>query len=314
LIGLMKPSARIINVARGAVINEDDLYDALEKKKIAGAALDVFAQEPPQNRRFEKLDNCLVTPHLGASTEEAQVEVAIDAAAELVEAIRGTQIRNAVNVPGLDKSLPEIVKQYRVLAERLGLVISSITTGTIKKIEVTYRGEIASQDTNAVTTGFSIGLLQKHFEEPVNVVNAPVLVRQRGLSIDETKNSEARDFASTMAVRVVTDEVDRKVTGTIIGKCTPRIIGVDDFALEMSPEGTIMVIFNDDRPGVIGAVGTICGRHKLNIGTMGVGRVKNRAVLAISLDTAPDDKAIAEFQKQDFVKNVYVCQLPSTSN
>ena len=314
LIGLMKPDARIINVARGAVINEDDLYNALEQKKIAGAALDVFAQEPPKNRRFEALDNCLVTPHLGASTEEAQVEVAIDAAAELVDAIRGTQIRNAVNVPGLDKSLPEIVKQYRVLAERLGMVISSITTGTIKKIEVIYRGEIASQDTGAITTSFSIGLLQKHFEEPVNVVNAPVLVRQRGLSIDETKNSEARDFSSTMAVRVITDEVDRKVTGTIIGKCTPRIIGVDDFALEMSPEGTIMVIFNDDRPGVIGAVGTICGRHKLNIGTMGVGRVKNRAVLAISLDTAPDDKAIAEFQKQDFVKNVYVCQLPSTGN
>ena len=314
LIGLMKPNARIINVARGAVINDDDLYDALEQKKIAGAALDVFAQEPPKNRRFETLDNCLVTPHLGASTEEAQVEVAVDAAQELVDALRGTQMRNAVNVPGMDKSLPDIVKKYRVLAERLGLVVSSITTGTIKKIEVIYRGEIASQDTNAITTSFSIGLLQKHFEEPVNAVNAPLLARDRGLSIDETKNPEARDFASTMAVRVVTDEVDRKVTGTIIGKRTPRIIGVDDFALEMSPEGTIMVIFNDDRPGVIGAVGTICGHHKLNIGTMGVGRVKNSAVLAISLDAAPDDKAIAEFQKQDFVKSVYVCELPPTGN
>ena len=315
-LALMKPSVRIINVARGPVINEDDLYQALKDKKIGGAALDVFAQEPPKNRDFEQLDNCIVTPHLGASTEEAQVEVAVDAAAELVEAIRGTQMSNAVNVPGLDKSLPDIVKKYRLLGERLGLVISSITPGAIKKVEVTYRGEIAEQETAAITSGFSVGLLQNKFEEPVNLVNVPILAKQCGISIDEIKNQDAQDFASTMAVRVVTDKIDRKVTGTIIGKQMPRIIGIDDYALEMTPEGTIMIIFNDDRPGVIGAVGGICGKHKLNIGTMGVGRIKdqNRAVLAIDLDEAPDDKAIAEFQKQDFVKSVFVCHLPEGGN
>jgi len=315
LIELMKPTARIINVARGAVINEDDLYDALEANKIAGAALDVFMQEPPENRRFEKLDNCIVTPHLGASTEEAQIEVAVEAAQELVDALRGSQVRNALNVPGLDKSLPEIVKLYRVLAERLGMAISSIAPGKIRQVEVTYRGEVAGYDSAALTTSFIVGLLQRHFEEPLNVVNAPVLAKQRGISVDEIKNPDAQDFASTMAARVVTDEVDRKVIGTIIGKKTARIIGIDDYKLEMSPEGAVMIIFNDDRPGVIGAVGTICGKHSLNIGTMGVGRVKdeNRAVLAISLDEAPQAKAIAEFQKQDFVKSVYVCELPGGS-
>lgn len=312
LIGVMKPTAYIINVARGAVINDDDLYDALEQNKIAGAALDVFIQEPPENRRFEKLSNCLVTPHLGASTQEAQIEVAVDAAQELVDALRGSQMRNAINVPGLDKSLPEIVKQYCVLAERLGLVISTLAPGKIKSIRVTYRGEIAAHDTAAVTTSFAIGLLQNNFEEPVNAVNAPLLAKQRGLSFDEMKNPDARDFASTMAVKVVTDKVSRLVVGTIIGKKIPRIIGIDDYALEMSPEGTIMIIFNDDRPGVIGAVGSICGKHNLNIGTMGVGRIKdqNRAVLATSLDETPDADAIAEFHKQDFVKSVFVCQLP----
>ncbi|MBN1763770.1 MAG: phosphoglycerate dehydrogenase, partial [Sedimentisphaerales bacterium] len=316
LLALMKPEVRIINVARGAVINEADLYKALKEKKIAGAALDVFAQEPPENRGFEELDNCIVTPHLGASTEEAQIEVAVDAAAELVDAIRGTQLRNAVNVPGLDKTLPDIVKKYRGLAERLGLTISSIAPGSVKKVEVTYRGDIAGQDTSAVTTSFCVGFLQKHFEEPVNVVNVPLLARQRGLSIDEVKNPDARDFASTMAVRVVTEQVDRKVIGTIIGKHIPRIIGIDDYSLEVTPEGTIMIIFNDDRPGVIGAVGTICGKHKLNIGTMGVGRIKeqNRAVLAIDLDEAPDADAIKEFQQQDFVKEVFVCQLPGSNS
>jgi len=315
LLGKMKPTARIINVARGAVIDEKALYDALAAKKIAGAALDVFAQEPPANRRFEELENCVVTPHLGASTEEAQIEVAVDAAAELVDALRGTQMRNALNAPGMDKALPEIVRKYRVLAERLGVVISSIAPGSIKKVEVTYRGEIAGADTAAVTTSFSVGLLQKHFEEPVNVVNVPMLAKQRGISIDEVKNPDAKDYSSTMGVRVVTDKVERRVIGTIIGKAMPRIIGIDDYELEMSPEGTIMIIFNDDRPGVIGSVGTICGKHKLNIGTMGVGRVKaeDRAVLAISLDEAPGAKAINEFQKQDFVKSVYVCELPGNS-
>ena len=155
------------------------LYDALAANKIAGAALDVFAQEPPENRRFEELDNCIVTPHLGASTEEAQIEVAVDAAAELVDALRGTQMRNALNAPGMDKALPEIVRNYRVLAERLGVVISSIAPGSIKKIETIYRGEIAGADTAAVTTSSSVGLLRKHFEEPVNVVNVPMLAKQR---------------------------------------------------------------------------------------------------------------------------------------
>lgn len=312
LLGIMKPTAKVINVARGAVINEDDLYKALSDGIIGGAALDVFAQEPPENRGFEKLDNCLVTPHLGASTTEAQVEVAVDAAKELVDALRGTRVRNALNVPGLDKSLPEIVRQYSVLAERLGMVASSITTGQVKKVEVAYRGEISAVDASALTTRLMVGLLQRYFDEPVNLVNAPVLAKQHGISFSETRDPDAEYFASVMTVRVVTDQVERKVAGTIVGKAIPRIIGVDDFEFEMSPEGTVLVIFNDDRPGVIGAVGSICGKHKLNIGTMGVGRLKdkNEAVLAISLDNAPEAKAIAEFEKQDFVKSVYVCEFP----
>lgn len=314
-IGLMKPTARIINVARGPVIKEDDLYAALAAKKIAGAALDVFAKEPPENRGFEKLDNCLVTPHLGASTEEAQIEVAVDAVKEILDALRGVQVRNAVNVPGLDKGLPELVRKYRPLAERLGMLLSGITPGAIKKVELTYRGEIAGQDTAALKTSFLVGLLKKHFEEPINLVNAPMLAKQRGISIDETRNADSADYSSSLAARLVTDQGERQVLGTIIGKDIPRIIGVDDYELEMSPEGTILVIFNHDRPGVIGAVGSICGKHKLNIGTMGVGRVKeqNRAVLAISLDAAPDTKAIEEFRGQDFVKQVFVCELPGAN-
>ena len=311
-LGMMKATARVVNVARGPVVDEDALYKALGEGRIAGAALDVFAKEPPDNRGFEKLDNCIVTPHLGASTEEAQIEVAVDAAAELVDMLRGAAMRNAVNVPGLDKALPDIVKRYRGLADRLGMVVSSIAPGAIKKLEVSYRGEIADHEVAAVTTSLAAGLLRKHFEEPVNVVNAPMLLKQRGIAIDELRSPDAGDYLSTMGVKVVTEKVTREVVGTVVGKRFHRIIRVDDYDLEMSPEGTILVIFNDDRPGVIGAVGSICGRHKLNIGTMGVARVRDedRAVLALSLDEAPDAKAMAELEGQDFVKSVYVCRLP----
>jgi len=307
-LAMMKSTVRIINVARGPVINEADLYAALEAKKIGGAALDVFAKEPPENRGFEKLTNCIVTPHLGASTEEAQVEVAIDAVNELVDALRGVQVRNAVNVPGLDKSLPAIVQNYRILAEKLGMILSAITPGKIQKVEVTYRGEIAAAAHAPVTTAFTIGLLKKHFEEPINVVNAPLMAKQRGISIDVVTNPETQNFTHTMTAKLVTEEVSHKIIGTIVGKDLPRVLGIDDFQFEMSPEGTFMIIFNDDRPGVIGSVGMICGRQGINIGTMGVGRQKeaNKAVLAISLDKVPDEKAMAEFQKLDFVKNVYV--------
>ncbi len=311
-IAMMKPNARIINVARGPVIVEDDLYAALKENKIAGAALDVFAVEPPENRGFEGLSNCIVTPHLGASTEEAQIEVAVDAAKELVDALRDTQMRNAVNVPGLDKSLPEIIKQYKNLAERLGMVISSITPGKVQQVQVTYRGDIAKQDTSAVTTSSLVGLLQQHFETNVNVVNAPSLAKERGISIDETKNSDIKDYSSTLSIRVVTDSADRCITGTIYGQGSLRIVGVDDYALEMTPEGSVIFVFNNDKPGVIGHVGTICGKHNINIGTMGVGRVKdeNRALLAIDTDAMPPQEAIDELNAQDFVNSVYVCDLP----
>jgi len=220
-------------------------------------------------------------------------------------------MRNALNAPGLDKTLPDIVKQYCSLAERLGMVISTLAPGTIKNVEVTYRGEIASQDTSAVTTSFSVGLLQNHFEEPINAVNVHLLAKQCGLSCDEIKNPDSRDFASTIAVRVVTDQIDRRVTATIIGKNIQRVIAIDDYALEVTPEGTILIAFYDDKPGVIGSIGTICGKHNINIGTMGVGRLKDNAVLAVSLDEIPTDEIIAEFKKQVSVQSAFVCKLPT---
>jgi len=305
-IEMMKPTVRLVNCARGGIINEDALYDALAANRISGGALDVFPKEPPENTRFSESENCIVTPHLGASTEEAQIEVAVE-----VDAIKGGPVRNALNAPSTAGAVPAIVSQYTELARRIGAVLSTIAPGQIKEVQVQYRGSIAEQATESATLGFSMGLLQKHFEMPLNMVNTRVLAKERGISIDETKNTEAKDVASSFSATVVTDKVTRTVTGSVFGGTLLRIIEIDGFNIEVTPQGSVLVIFNDDKPGVIGSVGTICGRHNINISTMGVGQkpAEQKAMLAVSLDQGPDDKAIEELSKLDFVNEIYVCKL-----
>ncbi len=308
---MMKPTTRIVNCARGGIINEDALYDALEKNVIAGAALDVFPEEPPKNKRFEKVANCLVTPHLGASTEEAQIEVAVEAAQILVDAIKGGPIKNALNAPSTGGAVPLVVNTYATLARRIGTLMSSIAGGQIKKIEVQYRGSIAQHDTNIITASFQIGLLQPHFEETINMVNVPILAKERGISIDETKNTESKNVASGFGAKVTTAKGVNTITGTVFSDKIMRIIEINGFDVEMTPADTVMIIFNDDKPGVIGAVGTVFGKHGINIQTMGVGQkaAEKKAILAVSLDARPDEKAIKEVSQLDFVNEVYLCKL-----
>ena len=310
-IKMMKPTVRLINTARGGIINEDALYKALAEGAIAGAALDVYPTEPPENTRFTEFENCLVTPHLGASTREAQIDVAVEAAQILVDAIKGGPVRNALNAPSIAGVIPPIVSRYAELARRIGTLVSIIAPGHIKDVEVQYRGSIAEMAVEPVTLHFAIGLLQRHFEMPLNMVNVPVLAKERGISIDETKNTKAKDVAASFSAKVVTDKVTRTVTGSVFGGTLPRIIEIDGFNIEMTPQGAVLVIFNDDKPGVIGAVGTVCGRHNINICTMGVGQkpAEQKAMLAVSLDKEPETKVTEELGKLDFVNEIYVCKL-----
>jgi D-3-phosphoglycerate dehydrogenase len=310
-IKMMKPSVRLINCARGGIINEDALYDALASGAIAGAALDVFPKEPPENKRFSEFENCIVTPHLGASTEEAQIEVAVEAAQILVDAIKGGPIRNALNAPSTARAVPPMVAQYTELARRIGVMLSTVAPGQIQEVQVQYRGSIAELPVESASLGFSMGLLQKHFEMPLNIVNTPVLAKERGISIDETKNAEPKDVSSSFSARVVTDKVTRTVTGSVFGGTLLRIFEIDGFNIEVTPQGAVLVIFNDDKPGVIGSVGTVFGRHNINICTMGVGQkpAEQKAMLAVSLDKEPGHQAVEELGKLDFVNEIYVCKL-----
>ncbi|MFC1677900.1 NAD(P)-dependent oxidoreductase, partial [Planctomycetota bacterium] len=310
-IDMMKRSVRLVNCARGGIINEEAMYKALSDGRIAGAAIDVFPTEPPENTGFSELESCLVTPHLGASTSEAQVEVAVEAAQILVDAIKGGPVKNALNAPSLSGAMPEIVVQYAELARRIGTVVGVVSPGHIKNVEIKYRGSIAEMDVEAVSLNFMIGLLQRHFDMTLNMVNVNYMAKERGISVNEIKNVEPEDVAASFSARIVTDKIDRTVTGSVFGGSLLRIIDIDGFSTEITPEGSVLIIFNDDKPGVIGAVGNLCGKHGLNICTMGVGQKlsEGKAALAISLDAEPSAEAVEEFGKLDFVNEIYVCKL-----
>lgn len=306
---MMKPTCRIVNCARGGIINEDELYNALLSKTIAGAALDVFSKEPPENMRFKEVPSCLVTPHLGASTEEAQIEVAVEAVQILVEALKGGPIRNAVNAPSLGSAAP-IVCYYADLAQRIGSMMSSLAPGQIKEAKVEFRGSIADKQVDSIATSFKIGLLQPHFDSVVNIVNVGLLAKERGISVDVTKNTEIKDLESSFTATVKTDKVSRTIRGTVFGGKLLRIIEIDGFSAEVTPEGQMLVIFNDDRPGVIGAIGTAIGKHGVNINTMGVGHKSDgKAIFVASLDKGIDGKAVDEIKSLDFVNEVYACKV-----
>ena len=314
-IAMMKPGVRLINAARGGIVEPGALLAGLESGKVAGAAVDVWTKEPPESEAEKKLiahPNVLAVPHLGASTEEAQEQVALDAAQQLVLALAGGEIRNAVNAPGFDRALPPLLRPYVELARRMGTILMAITPGALKKVEVTYRGAIAEMDVGPLTTYVLVGLFAPHMEEPVNVINAPVLAEQRGVEVQQSTSGSVREFANLMEVRLQTDQMERSAGGTIFGNQLPRIIAIDGFRMEMNPEGNVLVIFNDDMPGVVGKFGTILGRNQINIADMTLSRKADpsKAVIGINLDNPPGEAVIGEIRSQEFVNAAYYLSLP----
>ena len=313
-IAEMKPTCRLINAARGGVIDEAALADALEAGAIAGAALDVFTAEPPESavhRRLIEHPNVLAVPHLGASTAEAQDQVSVDAAMELVAALQGEEVRNAVNAPGFDSALPPTLRPFTQLAQRLGTILSAVTQGALKKVEVSYCGEIGSLNVAPVTTHLLAGLLAPRFNVPVNVVNAPGLARDRQIEVVTSTCETSREFTNLMEVTVQTDRVARRGCGTILDGRYPRITSLDGYRMELKPEGHVAILFNKDCPGVIGHYGTVFGDAGINIADMTVSRMsEGMAVVALNLDTAPSAKVMEQVRAIDFVTEAHIMELP----
>jgi D-3-phosphoglycerate dehydrogenase len=308
----MKPSVFIINCARGGIVNEQDLYDAITQGCVAGAALDVFAKEPPIGNPLLTLEEVIATPHLGASTAEAQENVALAIADQIADFLTRGTIRNAVNAPNIDGVVLAKLRPYLVLSERLGCVLTQITKGAIQKVSIEYVGDAASLETQPLTISILKGMLTPVLgRDMVNFVNVPVHVKERNIRVTTSVRSEAEDFTNLISIHVKTSQGENLVAGTILGKKEPRMVLINDFRLEAALEGHLLLIHNIDTPGTIGAIGTCLGRHNINISLMNVGQVLERGqnIIFLRTDTSVPAHVIEELLGMDNVDVVQAIEL-----
>ncbi len=286
-IAQMKTGVRVVNCARGGIIDEGALYDALKAGKVAGAALDVFEQEPNTNSPLFELTNFICTPHLGASSEEAQENVAVEIAQQIVDYLQKGIIRNAVNAPSMDPELYKVLQPYLTLSEKLGRLGSQLAEGRMHEVRIDYRGEIAGYDAAPLTAAVVKGALDPFMEDAVNYVNALALAKGRSIRVIESKVLEEADYTSLITVTIRSDRGTSEVAGTLFSRREPRVVQINEFRLEAIPEGHLLIFSNLDVPGVIGTIGTLLGKHKVNIAGMQLGRERpgGRALSVVNVDS-----------------------------
>jgi D-3-phosphoglycerate dehydrogenase len=302
----MKNKVLIINCARGGIINEKALYEAIKSGKVVGAALDVFEKEPPEDYSLVELDEVICTPHLGAATEEAQENVAIAIAEQMVDYLIHGIVRNAANVPSVSSDLLPLVKPYLTLAEKMGSLQAQIQAGAIEEVSVEYSGEVATLEVAPVTVALLKGLLSPILLESVNYVNAPIVAKERGIKVVESKSSRAEDFTTLITLKVKTDREKNILAGTIFGKYDPWIVRINQFRLEALPEGYMLLLYTHDRPGVIGNIGTTLGVNGINISRMQFGReeVEGKALVLLNTDSQVPQEVVRKIEKLPNVLSV----------
>jgi D-3-phosphoglycerate dehydrogenase len=296
---LMKKGVRVINCARGGIIDEQALYQALINGRVASAGLDVFDQEPCEKNILLTLDTVICTPHLGGSTEEALERVGRDIAEEILRGLRGDLVRYPLNMPSIDTSLQAFISPYLTLAEKMGSLYVQLFKPQIEKLEITYGGEISRYQTDLVTTALLKGLFAQILDQQVNMVNASALASQRGIQIVESKVADIADFLNSLILRAT----GHQIVGTVFGRNDGRIIGIDTFQLDLLPRGPILISWHiashTNQPGVIGQIGTLLGQAQINIHRIEVGNSPggDRALLALNLDDRPSEDILRTYRQ-----------------
>ncbi|GAB4539179.1 MAG: phosphoglycerate dehydrogenase [Anaerolineae bacterium] len=306
-IARMKQGVRLVNCARGGLLDEAALVAALRSGHIAGAALDVFADEPlPADSPLRSLPNVILTPHIAASTVEAQRDVGTQIVDQVLAALRGEDFRNAVNMPVVDAGVFQLLKPYLQLAEKLGSLQMQLSEGRIKRVEVEFQGEEVADHVKPLTVALLKGLLDPITDTPVNYISAPHLAMQRGISVSETRGLPTPNYANLLSCRVLWDQGERLVSGSLLGHEFPRVVQIDDFRIDAQPEGIVLVMESIDMPGVIGQVGTLLGAHGINIAEWRLGRIAagGQALSFINLDTPAPANVLAELVQLQGVNRV----------
>jgi D-3-phosphoglycerate dehydrogenase len=309
----MKPTARIINCARGGIIDEAALATALKEGRIAGAALDVYSNEPLEAdsplRSLSK--EVILTPHLGASTAEAQINVAIDVAEQIRDVLLGLPARSAVNIPGLYPDVLEKLKPYLQLAETLGNLVSQLAGGRVDFLNVRLQGELAASESKPIMVASLKGLLSQALRERVNYVNASIEAKERGIRVVETRDATIRDYTGSLHLEAKGSLGEHSVTGAVLGDSEIRITNVDEFPVNVPPTHHMLFTLHRDMPGIIGKIGSLLGSFNVNIASMQVGRkiVRGDAVMVLSLDDPLPEGILAEILKVPGIRDAYTVNL-----
>lgn len=312
-IARMKKGARLLNCARGGIINENALADALKSGQLAGAALDVFVEEPPPaDHPLLKLPNIVHTPHLGASTTEAQETVALEAGQLLIDFLTKGSVQFAVNMAAVDRAELQEVKLYVDMARRLGLLHAQMSQGPIQRAHLTYRGEVARRSTRLITAAFAAGLLESRLAQNVNIVNAEMIARERGIDIIEQSVAKKGDFSTIIQADVTTDRKTYTASGTLFGNQFLRLVQLGPYHLDAYMDGIMLLFTHRDVPGLIGFIGTIFGKHNVNIAQMTVGRQQpgGEAIAVLNLDSQPPEAALTEVRANPNISSLSVVKLP----
>lgn len=312
-IARMKPGARLVNAARGGIYDESALVEGLKTGKLGGVALDVFVSEPCTDSPLFGLPGVVCTPHLGASTEEAQTQVATEAVELLTAYLTTGAIRHAVNVASLDPKTISSLRGYLDVAYRLGVLLAGLQPSGVKKCRLLYRGELAEKETKVLTAVFASGLLEKALDEEVNLVNAEHALKQRGVELVEESRSDMGAFRASMSAELSTDAGSHRATGTVFGQDMPRLVSLNGYRLEAYLDGCLLVFRHDDVPGIIGGVGTVFGQHGVNIAQMAVGRATpgGEAVGILNLDGEPPIAALEAVRNLPAITSAVVVALPA---
>jgi D-3-phosphoglycerate dehydrogenase len=308
----MKPTARIVNCARGGIIDEVALYAALRDREIAGAALDVFDTEPLGESQLRELGKEVVlTPHLGASTEEAQINVAIDVAEQIRDVLLGLPARSAVNIPGLYPEVLEKLRPYLKLAETLGTLVSQLAGGRVDSLTVRLQGELAEQDSKPITVAALKGLLSQALRERVNYVNASIEAKERGIRVVETRDASVRDYTDSIHLTAHGSLGEHSATGTLLSDGDIHITSIDEFPINVTPTRYMLLTLHRDMPGIIGKIGSLLGSFNVNIASMQVGRkiVRGDAVMVLSIDDPLPEGILEEINKAPGIREAFTVVL-----
>jgi D-3-phosphoglycerate dehydrogenase len=308
----MKKGVRLINCARGGIIVEADVAEMIKAGHVAGVAIDVYDPEPPKELPLREVDQAILTPHLGASTHEAQEICGIEIAEQLAEALSGGTIRNAVNMPSIDAKVLAQLQPFILFGEKMGRLLAQLAPPRLERLAIEFCGKAAEWETDPIKRAVLKGFLEHAQGSEVNHVNAPSIAAQLGIRVEEIKSTDPIDFAELIYVRAYSDGQVASIAGTFYGSPNnPRIVRLNDMPVEAVPQGVLLIVNNKDRPGVVGWIGTIMGKHKINIAGMSLARDKEGGIAleVLNLDSAPSAEVLSEIRADKDVLDVKVARL-----